>query len=90
VAEQEEEKRKVAKVYDNGGYPAVGLGAQETQLIGRIMVMVKCKDPEGKGWPFGYHVWFILPGEAYADLRCDCLDVKGGAGAKSAGRARAW
>ncbi len=87
----EEPERKVAKVYDNGGSPSVGLGKENKQLLGKVLVMVKCKDPSGKGWPFGYHAWFITPGEAYKDLRCECIDEDSGVPLGKKPRAvRAW
>ncbi len=84
-----EEPREVHKVYSNGGGAAVHLGRANRKLVGNVMVMVKCKDPQGKGWPFGWHVWFIVPGEAYKDLKCECLDPP--SGSKSTGaNTRAW
>ena len=85
-----EDPREVHKVYENGGGAAVHLGVGNKKLVGSIMVMVRCRDPEGKGWPFGWHVWFIVPGEAYKDLRCECVDVKEVSTGRSRANTRKW
>jgi hypothetical protein len=74
---EEKEEPTVAKVYNNSGTPSVGLRMpQAKEYLGKLMVIIKCEDPEGAGWPFGYHVWFKNPSDGYADLRCECLEKK--------------
>lgn len=86
-----QESQETHKVYENGGGAAVHLGVKNKKLVGRILVWVPCDDPAGKGFPFGFHAWLILPGEKYSDLRCECLDKKQtSAGSRPSGNVRSW